>query len=137
MDIPEQYINSSQDNNTNSITNSSTKEYKTNWSNNRRKHWNEYMRNYNARKKQEYIDNLSKITMEFQGSNRTYEKDDITEILNNTINIYVGILNANMDKLPEDAVDKIKGVYKDKNILNYINILQIYIKGLFFGKKFP
>ena len=107
-----------------------TKEYKTNWSAKRRENWNTYMRNYNAKKKQQYKERLNKITIEYHNTFKTYDKEDLTEILYNDINIYGTILNSYLDVLPEGTANKICETYNKNNIVESLNILQKYIKTL-------
>lgn len=129
MDVsPRESPNKSTNKSTNDIPN--TKEYKNNWSSKRREHWNAYMRNYNAKKKQQHIEQLSKITIEYHNSIKTYDKTDVIQILGNDINIYSLILNSYIDQLPRDAVDKIRATYSKNNIVESIKIMQKYIKYL-------
>ena len=130
MDVPQMDVRPRESNNTSNNTPNNTKEYKNNWSAKRREHWNAYMRNYNAKKKQQHIEQLGKITIEYHNSIKSYDKTDVIQILYDTINIYGTILDIYIDHLPRDAADKIRATYSKNNIVESINILQKYIKYL-------
>ncbi|KAK8870859.1 hypothetical protein M9Y10_008757 [Tritrichomonas musculus] len=57
--------------------------------------WNEYMRNYNAKKRKEQKERLHKVMFNVGGKEKLYEEADIGNILIDSINIFIQILNDN------------------------------------------
>ena len=98
--------------------------------NERKRKWNAYMRNYNARKKREHEAQLNKIIINFNNVVKSYDKEDLLNVLRSIIITYTTIINNNINHFPENVIIKIKEVFESNNILNYLNLLNEIVKEL-------
>lgn len=92
--------------------------------------WNEYMRNYNARKKREHEKQLNKIIICFNNVVKSYNKEELLNVLRSIIASYTTIINNSINRLSEDIVEDIKEIFETNYILNYINLLDEIVNEL-------
>ena len=91
----------------------------------RRQHWNAYMRQYNAKKREKQRKMLDEVCLEFNKSYKSYNKQDILEKLLNCIRIYTEVLNINIKAIPQRQLNKLRQLNNyDNNIIEYINVLE-------------
>lgn len=64
----------------------------------RKQKYNTYMKSYRERKKKELEEHLRTITITFNNQLKSYNKDDIQQILFNCINLLISIINTNTNK---------------------------------------
>ena len=57
--------------------------------------WNEYMRNFNAKKRKEQKERAHKVMVSVGGKEKLYDESDIRNILIDSINLFIQILNEN------------------------------------------
>ena len=57
--------------------------------------WNEYMRNYSAKKRKEREERMHKVMISINGKSKLYDEDVINKILINAINLFIQLLNTN------------------------------------------
>lgn len=60
----------------------------------KRLRWNEYMRKYNAKKRKEQKERMHKVMVRVGGKEKLYEESDIGNILIDSVNLFIQILNA-------------------------------------------
>lgn len=92
----------------------------------RRQHWNAYMRQYNAKKREKQRKMLDEVCLEFNKSYKSYNKQDILEKLLNCIRIYTEVLNINIKAIPQRQLNKLIQLNNnDKDdIIEYITVLE-------------
>ena len=91
--------------------------------------WNAYMRKYNAKKKQEREERLSKVALRAGNIEKLYDVNDINELIINFIDILILICNNNHDKLNIDELRQ--SLYHNiDDIYKYSVILQDAVKSI-------
>ena len=91
--------------------------------------WNAYMRKYNAKKKQEREERLSKVALRAGNIEKLYDVNDINELIINFIDILIQICNNNQDKLNIDELRQ--SLYHNiDDIYKYSVILQDAVKSI-------
>lgn len=86
---------------------------------NKRLKWNEYMRNYNAKKRRELNDRLTKVPIMFKNSVQLY---DINEIINDYINLFECLINNNVNRFDPALTNEIND--NDNDVVKYSKLLQ-------------
>ena len=89
---------------------------------NKRLKWNEYMRNYNAKKRRELNDRLTKVPIMFKNSVQLYDINDINEIINDYINLFECLYNNNINRFDPALTNEIND--NDNNVVKYSKLLQ-------------
>ena len=87
---------------------------------NKRLRWNEYMRNYNAKKRRELNERLTKVPIMFKNTVQLYDVNDINEILNNYINLFECLYNNNVNRFNPILTNEIN----DNDVVKYSKLLQ-------------
>ena len=98
--------------------------------NDRKRKWNAYMRNYNARKKKEREERMNQVIISFNNTIESYPRECVIASLRSIIGTYTTILNNNIDKIPVEIIDDINLIFSSNNILDYINYLDRIVKQL-------
>ena len=104
--------------------------YRTNMSQKRRANWNAYMRKYNAKKKAEREQRDKQISLQFNKSYKSYDKEDVNKCLSDCISVLTAVLNRNIEQIPQYRIDQINTEAKNRDMLDYINVLIDTIKKL-------
>lgn len=87
------------------------------------------MRKYNAKKKQEREERLSKVALRAGNIEKLYDVNDINELIINFIDILIQICNNNQDKLNIDELRQ--SLYHNiDDIYKYSVILQDAVKSI-------
>ena len=87
------------------------------------------MRQYNAKKKQEREERLSKVALRAGNIEKLYDVNDINELIINFIDILIQICNNNQDKLNIDELRQ--SLYHNiDDIYKYSVILQDAVKSI-------
>lgn len=89
---------------------------------NKRLKWNEYMRNYNAKKRRELNDRLTKVPIMFKNSVQLYDINDINEIINDYINLFECLYNNNVNRFDPALTNEIND--NDNDVVKYSKLLQ-------------
>ena len=97
--------------------------YRTNMSQKRRANWNAYMRKYNARKKAEREQKEKEISLQFNKSYKSYDKEDVNKCLTDCISVLTAILNRNIERIPQYRIDQINTEANNRDMLDYIKTL--------------
>ncbi|KAK8891715.1 hypothetical protein M9Y10_028935 [Tritrichomonas musculus] len=104
--------------------------YRTNMSQKRRANWNAYMRKYNARKKAEREQRDKEISLQFNKSYKSYDKEDVNKCLTDCISVLTAVLNRNIERIPQYRIDQINREANNRDMLDYIRALMDTIKKL-------
>ena len=104
--------------------------YRTNMSQKRRENWNAYMRKYNAKKKAEREQKDREISLQFNKSYKSYDKEDVNNCLTKCISVLTSILNFNIERIPQYRIEQINSEANNKDMLDYINALMDTVKTL-------
>ena len=104
--------------------------YRTNMSQKRRANWNAYMRKYNARKKAEREQKEKEISLQFNKSYKSYDKEDVNKCLSDCIRVLTSILNRNIERIPQYRIEQINKEANNRDMLDYINALMDTVKKL-------
>ena len=104
--------------------------YRTNMSQKRRANWNAYMRKYNARKKAEREQKEKEISLQFNKSYKSYDKEDVNKCSSDCIIVLTAILNRNIERIPQYRIDQINKEANNRDMLDYINALMDTVKKL-------
>ena len=95
----------------------------------KKKKWNAYMRQYNAKKKQEREDRLNKVALTINNCEKLYDVKEINQILINNIVILIEICNNNIQGLEKTAINN-KLLNSMNDIKEYSLILQEAVKSI-------
>ena len=91
---------------------------------NRKQRWNEYMRNYRAKQKQQQQEALNNPTIPimFNGGISLCKSEDIKELLPKYTKVLVGLYNMNSDLFDDKLTDEL-----NENLNSYINFSKILL----------
>ena len=88
------------------------------------------MRKYNARKKAEREQKEKEISLQFNKSYKSYDKEDVNKCLTDCISVLTAILNRNIERIPQYRIDQINTEANNRDMLDYIRALMDTIKKL-------
>ena len=86
------------------------------------------MKSYRIRKKKENEERLQTVIITFNDQPKSYDKDDIKQILFNCINLLINIININTNKF--EAINDIIQSQLYNDIIQFTNTLISYINNL-------
>lgn len=96
----------------------------------RKQKYNAYMKSYRERKKKELEERLRSITITFNNQLKSYDKNDIQQVLFNCINLLINIINTNINKFTKEAINEINQSQSSNDIIQFTNTLISYIDNL-------